>query len=441
MMSAEQSIPEGRLARAGIAGKAALKIGARQLSYQAKRPFLSKHAQDQAKDSTDDRNAEELFKALTQLRGTALKVAQMLSMEVELLPERYCKELEKSFHQVPPLNRVLVRKAIVEAFGKPPEELFATFDSTAFAAASLGQVHRATLHDGTAVAVKIQYPGIHVAMDSDLQLVQQLIKGLPHHNKHIILQSLDEIQERLREAVTYHLEADNTRWFHEHLQQPRINVPQVYAEWSSARVITTSFVQGKHLDDWLAANPSQELRDQTAQRLYDLMVHSIRELRCLHADPNPGNYLFHDDGGITLIDFGCIRRLSPTFVETLPQLMNAYYHDDPASLFPAYRNMGMNYSGEHDKTYQEILRPFGQWLAKTMQEEVFDFREHPDYTHQGKEAIQQLAKLADVDRLPGEFVFFDRTFYGLLKIAERMQARVRIRQHWIKEPINHENHN
>lgn len=430
-----QPVPEGRLARAGIAGKTAVKMGARQLSYTAKRPFLSKTKQGTARDAIEDKNAEDLFKALTQLRGTALKVAQMLSMEVELLPERYRKELAKSFHQVPPLNRVLVRKAITEAFGKPPEQLFATFDSTAFAAASLGQVHRATLHDDTQVAVKIQYPGIHVAMDSDMQLMRQLLKSLPRKNKHIALQSLDEIHERLREEVDYQQEADNTRWFKENLKEAKvtgIHVPQVFADWNSARIITTEFINAQHLDAWLASNPSQELRDQTAQRLYDLLIYSTRELRCLHADPNPGNYLFHADGTISLIDFGCVRHLSATFSDTLPQLIHAYIDDDPDALFAGYQALGMHYSGESDAIYQDVLRPFGQWLSLPMQEAVFDFGKHQDYTHQGKEVIQKLVKLTQLDSLASEFVFFDRTLYGLLKVFERMQAKVRIRQHWIE---------
>ncbi|OQW98129.1 MAG: hypothetical protein BWK73_53255 [Thiothrix lacustris] len=205
----QDTIPAGKWQRAGIVGSTALKVGLREVQHKVKRPFLSAQRQQEAKQEVDDHNASLLFDTLTQLRGTALKAAQMLSMEVELLPERYRRELEKSFHQVPPLNRVLVRKALHEQFGKPPEHLFATFDTTAFAAASLGQVHAATLPDGTPVAVKIQYPGIHVAMDNDMKLLRQLARGLP--NPEIALQSLLEIQARLREEVDYLHESTHYR--------------------------------------------------------------------------------------------------------------------------------------------------------------------------------------------------------------------------------------
>ena len=141
-------VPETRLARAGIAGATALKMGVSQLRHKSKRPFMSEQERETEKTILDDKNAQLLFTALTQLRGTALKLAQMLGMELDILPDRYRKELKKSFHKVPPLNRVLVRKVTQEEFAQTPETLFKQFDSSAFAAASSGQVHAALLPDG-----------------------------------------------------------------------------------------------------------------------------------------------------------------------------------------------------------------------------------------------------------------------------------------------------
>jgi predicted unusual protein kinase regulating ubiquinone biosynthesis (AarF/ABC1/UbiB family) len=427
----KQSVPEGRLARARIAGTAAVKLGIGQLGHKVKRPFLSEAHRQEAREALDDKNAALLFDALSQLRGTALKAAQMLSLEVELLPDAYRRELEKSCHRVPPLNRVLVRKVLMEEFGKPPEALFAHFDAEAFAAASLGQVHAATLDDGTRVAVKIQYPGIHVAIDSDMTLMRQLAHGMP--NSRLVLQSLKEIHARLREEVDYRQEAANTLWFRQQLTLDRVLVPQLIPERCGARVLTTCFADGLHLDDWLKTNPSQAARDQAGQRLYDLFVYSSLNLRRLHADPNPGNYLFQPDGSVTVIDFGCVKQMSTRFTETLPRVLKAYLDDDPETLFQAYRELGMLHGKDSEQLYEEILRPFGSWLVEPLRHEHFDFGMHPDYTARGQQIIHHLGRLSGLDRLADEFIYFDRTLYGLYKVFERMGARLRMRYRWFQD--------
>ncbi|MEN9503852.1 MAG: hypothetical protein RI964_3137 [Pseudomonadota bacterium] len=422
-------IPAGKWQRAGIVGSTALKVGLREVQHKVKRPFLSAERQVAAKQDVDEQNARQLFAALTQLRGTALKAAQMLSMEVELLPERYRKELEKSFHQVPPLNRVLVRKAIQEQFGKPPETLFATFDAQAFAAASLGQVHAATLPDGTSVAVKIQYPGIHVAMDNDMKLLRSLARNVP--NAEIALQSLDEIRERLREEVDYLHEAATTRWFAEHLRVEGVSVPQVFPAFSNERVITTQRLDGKHLEAWLADNPSQAVRDRAAQCLYDTLVYSVRTLHRLHADPNPGNYMFYADGSVSLLDFGCAKQLSPEFVNQFPHLLKAFHDMDREGMFAAYQALGMGYNATDPTWYDDVLLPFAEWAARPLRADSFDFSKNADYTSNARDIIHRLAATKGLDRIADEFIFFDRTIYGLCKIFERMGANVRIRHHWL----------
>lgn len=422
----ESVLPEGKWARAGIVGSTALKVGLREVQHKVKRPFMSLERQQADKLDTDDKNAELIFNALTQLRGTALKVAQMLSMEVEILPERYRKELEKSFHQVPPLNRVLVRKAVQEQLGQPPEYLFASFNDQAFAAASLGQVHHATLQEGTAVAVKIQYPGIHVAMENDMKLMRKLAPNLP--NPQMVLQSLEEVQARLQEEVDYAHEASTTQWFAEHLRVEGIHIPQVYPKFSGARILTTELMDGQHLEAWLATNPSQETRNRAAQSLYDMMVYSVRELKRLHADPNPGNYLFHADGSVSLIDFGCTKQFSAEFIEVLPELLNAFVRDDMGTILAAYRRLGMS----HEVSETDTLRPFTQWVALPLQREIFDFGQYNDYTSSAREIIQKLSQNTTLNKIANDFIFFDRTVYGLCKIFERMGAQVKMRHHWVE---------
>ena len=424
-------VPKGKLVRSSIAGVAAAKVGAGHLKHSVKRPFLSAEKHQENKEKLHDDNAKILFKALTQLRGTALKIAQMVGMEQGLLPDAYRRELEKSFHQVPPLNRVLVRKLIMSEFDKTPEKLFAHFEPQAFAAASLGQVHKAKNSAGEELAVKIQYPGIDVSIESDLALIRKLALGMS--NTKLILHSLDEIASRLKEEVDYSIEANNTQWFQENVTLKEISIPSVYPELSSQRVLTTGFMQGLHLEDWLATNPSQSTRNETAQLLYDFFIHSSNDLQCLHADPNPGNYLFHEDGSISVIDFGCVRKMSDKFTALFPRILLSYMNDDSQSLFAAYKEMGMSYEKFGENFYQKALRPFGQWVTQPFKNDSFDFGKHATYSEQGKEPMKNLHDSFKLDYIAEEFIFHNRTIYGLLKIFERMGATVRLRHHWISK--------
>lgn len=424
-------VPEGKLARTTVAGIAVVKVGMGELKHRIKQPFLSTEKRDKEKQLLDDKNARVLFNALTQLRGTALKLAQMVGMEQDFLPDSYRKELEKSFHQVPPLNRVLVRKVILDELKQTPEKIFAQFDANAFAAASLGQVHKAKLDDGTDVAVKVQYPGINISIKSDLTMIRGVARGIS--NTHLILQSLDEVEARLMEEVDYRIEAQNTQWFQDHVTLKGISIPQVYPDFSSQRVLTTELIQGMHLDDWLATKPSKTQRDKTAQLLYDFFIHSSKELQCLHADPNPGNYLFHKDGSITVIDFGCVRHLSDTFTDVFPRLLIAYMDDNPEALFPAYEEIGMLYEDNDNNLYQDTLRPFGQWVTLPFKEESFDFGKHSNYTQQGKEPMKHIHDMVDVNHIATEFIFHNRTIYGLFQIFEKMGATVRLRHHLVAQ--------
>ncbi len=427
-----QKLPQSKLARAKVAGVAAIKVGACELQHKVKRAFLSPVKERQTKQNLDEKNAAILFGAMTQLRGTALKIAQMIGMELDLLPPSYQRELQKSFHQVPPLNKVLIRKVMMEQLGQSPEKLFARFDTTAFAAASLGQVHQASLDDGTQLAVKVQYPGIANAIDSDLALVRSLVRNM--RDAKIILQSLDEIEARLKEEVDYRIERKNTNWFGDHVKLEGINIPRIYDEFSAQHVLTTQYMPGQHLDEWLANNPDKQTRNQAAQKLYDFFVHSARDLQCLHADPNPGNYLFAKDGSINVLDFGCVRHLSDHFMRVFPQLLLAYLYGDRHELARAYADIGMPFENLTPEMHEQLFRPFGAWVTEPFVHDSYDFGANKDYTKRGQELMMMFSQTLDSpDYVAEEFIFFNRTTYGLCKIFERMGATVRLRHHWVED--------
>lgn len=433
-------MPSSQLSRASVVGSTAMKLGVGKLKRKVKRPFLDDSARVADEEKQQDADAEILFKAITQLRGTAVKIAQMLGMESDLLPERVRSELAKSYHQVPPLNRVLVRKVLQQELGEPPETLFQEFDAVALAAASLGQVHRAKLHTGDNVAVKIQYPGIHVSIESDMKLLSKIstngLRLMPARrrpNMNVVESSIEEIGTRLQEETDYQLEAENTRWFGQNISIEGVEIPQVFGDYSSDRVITTQMLSGRHLDEWLESNPSQEYRNRAAQLIYDLFFHCTMVLGRVHADPNPGNYLYKDNGEIGLIDFGCTKKLGPSFIENLPALLHAFYLNDFDKIFAAYANLGTTIKSDNSHDYEAVLRPFGEWLARPFRDAYFDFGKHNDYTNSGRDLMHGLMENPSLETIDEDFIFFDRTIYGLFKIFERLEAKVYMRERW--EPL------
>jgi predicted unusual protein kinase regulating ubiquinone biosynthesis (AarF/ABC1/UbiB family) len=252
----------------------------------------------------------------------------------------------------------------------------------------------------------------------------------------LLLSSLDEIEHRLFEEVDYLQEADHTDWFREQLQLDDIEIPTVYPEFSTKRVITTALLPGEHLDQWLSHNPTQEQRNHFAQKLYDLFVHSFYGVHALHADPNPGNYLFADDGSLGLVDFGCVRHFSKTFVGLIPALLNAYIQNDVEAILKIYQQLGLAVNNlktsELESFYNEILQPFGNWLTRPFKAGRFDFSSSTSlYTKEGLGIFKQLSRINKVDDIANEFIYFDRTLFGLYQIFERMQAQVNMEHKWL----------
>ncbi len=223
-----QEIPKGKWQRGLSGGKTAARMSRKALKYLARKPFLTEEKRQAEKKAMNRENAVLLFEGLSLLRGTALKIAQLLSMEMDIFPPEITKELQKSYHQVPPINRALVRKTIQNGLGKPPEQIFATFESTAFAAASLGQVHRAATQDGAELAVKIQYPGIRETIQNDVQLIKTALRPLPEYR--MIVPAILEIETRLLEETDYTRELDNLTFFKERLCMDRVIVPAPYGK-------------------------------------------------------------------------------------------------------------------------------------------------------------------------------------------------------------------
>ncbi len=421
-------LPTGKLGRAWAGGRIAAKMSGHMLTFYAKRPFLCPDDRHRSREKASIQGAQALFQGLSLLKGTALKMAQQLSLEIDLLPEAACRELSKAYHQVPPINRALVRQAVQAGLHQNPEQVFKYFDLEAFAAASLGQVHHAVDDKGQHLAVKIQYPGIAKTIDNDVSLLRQLLRPIIQSDQ--LLPTLDEITARLREEVDYLQEADNLRYFARHLTMEGVRIPQVQPALTCPTVLTTTLMPGKPLDLWLEENPDQEAKDQVADKLNAIALKGLYELQVIHADPNPGNFIIGDDLTVGLVDFGCIKRLDPGFVEQYRQLAVAAAHHQDDRHFQLLIDMGLVAPELAPETLQEI-KPISvamaHWFGRLFANERFDFGAHPGMMAEGKAVMGRLHQLRKHLRMNPEFIFLDRTRYGLLRIFEQMEAKVQFR--------------
>jgi len=423
-----ENLPEGKLRRTAVGGKTAANVSGKVLKYLVKRPFLNKKDTKKAKQTLEKDYAAEIFKGLVMLKGTALKIAQMLSFELDIIPVAIRKELEKSYNQVPPINRALVRKAVLNAFSEPPETIFKEFDYDAFAAASLGQVHRAETVNGEKIAVKVQYPGVGKTIKSDIQMVRTLSTPTPYAR--FVLPVLEEIEMRLMEEVDYEQEAENTTYFHQNLKLKGLIIPSVKAELSNRTILSTDYLDGLSLDNWIATDPSQEERNRVAAILYEQFLISLFELRCLHADPNPGNFIVLKDGTVGLVDFGCVKRFTPAFVDLYKKISKVMVNGSKEDYFFYLKEMNVLRSQvppEKEEQIYVIFQKIVKWYARLYQSDLFDFGLNSDFILEGKKMMQDTYQFRKYFQPNPEFVFLNRTLYGLFRIFEKLKAQVRIR--------------
>jgi hypothetical protein len=313
-----QSGKRGMVGRGFQLGKLGLGLVGSYLGYQAQNFLLgeAEHRKVRFHQQASRRVRDELGV----LKGAVMKIGQLLSMQSTMLPEEALRELSDLQMRAPGMHPTLARAQFKAALGKYPEEVFREFDSEPFAAASLGQVHRAILRSGERVAVKIQYPAIRSAIENDFTLFRSAT--LPGRlSGHLPTALVDEFQKGFLEETDYVREADNLEFFRKGLSGlTYLTIPRVYREFSTDRVLTMSHVEGEILGNFLKRKPSAAVRDLIGARLGEMFDAQLQWLKRVHADHHPGNYLFRSDGRIGLVDFGCVK----PFDFPISELMHCY---------------------------------------------------------------------------------------------------------------------
>lgn len=371
------------------------------------------------------KSAEDLFGEFTKLRGTALKIAQSFSVDQGFLPDEFSEVMTQAQYKVPPINRSLVRSIIKRELGAYPEQLFASFNPEAEAAASIGQVHKATLKDGTIVAVKVQYPGVRDTISSDLALARTLFRTIVSNSDQID-PYINEVKETLLRETDYLQEGQSIDRFHKRFNSKTLYTPQWIPELSTERVLTMTFLEGIHLNEFLQKDPKQVVRDQIGQILWDFFHDQIRDLDEIHADTHPGNFLFDEKGNVGVIDFGCVKSFPEKFFMDYLRLLPTHLRQDDDEIQKLYFNLeilkGDPEKDPKEKLFFEFCKNYGSTFAMPYLDNAFDFGD-PEY----KNLITGYTKSAPFSNEPRgnkHFIYTTRVHLGLYHLLMKLGCRV-----------------
>ena len=373
-----------------------------------------------------EKAAVELKEALGGLKGPLMKVAQLLATIPEALPKEYAEELRHLQTNAPPMGWTFVKRRMAAELGTDWQKRFARFEHQAAAAASLGQVHRATAHDGTELACKLQYPDMASAVDADLNQLKLIFSIYKRYDKSVETDNVHaELSERLHEELDYRREARHMRLYGHMLHdEPNVYVPKPVEAASSSRLLTMTWLQGARLADFADAGGSHEDRNKVALNMFRTWYVPVYYYGVLHGDPHLGNYQLRDDLGINLLDFGCIRAFRPSFVQGVIDLYHALKDKDDDRAAEAYRIWGFE---DLSREKMDVLNIWANFVyGPLMQDKVRAMDETNSAVYGAEVARKVRAELKRIGGVspPREFVLLDRSAIGLGSVFLRLNARM-----------------
>ncbi len=380
-------------------------------------------------DGDDRKTAMDLAAALGGLKGPIMKVAQLLSTIPEALPKEYAQELSQLQSQAPPMSGVFVKRRMIAELGPEWATKFRAFELEPAASASLGQVHRATHHDGNALAAKLQYPDMQSAVEADLSQLRLVFKLHARMSRAIdTSQIMEEIAERLREELDYDLESRHMRLYHHIFRDdPTVRVPEMRPELSTKRLLTMNWLEGKPLLSYKGA--SIDDRNAIATAMFRAWWLPFSRYGVIHGDPHLGNYSIFENGarpaGVNLLDYGCIRKFYPSFIAGVVNLRNGLLRNDRAAIVDAYETWGFK------GLTKELIDTLSIW-ARFIYAPLLDDRERTiaegvsagDYGRKEAFTVHKALKDKGPVTVPREFVFMDRAAIGLGGVFLHLNAKM-----------------
>lgn len=426
-MKDQDKIPTSKVERTSKFVGVGIQMGSNYLKYYAKKlvnPNLSREELDKA-------NADDIYNTLSNLKGSALKVAQMISMDENMLPEPYIQKFQQAQYNAPPLSYPLVVKTFRRSLGKSPEAIFDTFGHKAVNAASIGQVHQATLGEKV-LAVKVQYPGVADSVSSDLRMAKPIALSVMNIKAKDLETYFAEVKERLLEETDYELELKRSIELTQKCKHlDNLKFPRYYPKYSSARIITMDWIEGEHLKDWIKTNPSQEERNKIGQALWDFYDFQIHELREVHADPHPGNFLITADQKLAIIDFGCVKVIPEDFYTDYFKLIRpgiTKNHEQFVALLEKLNFFRPDDTPEEKLYFTKTFTRIGELLGRPFASEAFDFSNKAYFDEMyglGDEiATDKQFRKSNAARGSRHGIYINRTYLGLYSLLFLIGATV-----------------
>ncbi|KPH14683.1 AarF/ABC1/UbiB kinase family protein [Chryseobacterium sp. ERMR1:04] len=427
-MKTLNKIPTGKLERTSSLLKAGAKVGVNYIKYYGNKITKDKN-EEEALKTLNEENATDIYDSLKELKGSALKVAQMLSMEKNILPQAYVEKFSLSQFSVPPLSGALVKKTFRKYFGKNPEDIFDEFTTESVNAASIGQVHKAKKGDKN-FAVKIQYPGVRESISSDLKMVKPIAMKMFNIKKEGSESYFQEVESKLFEETDYNLELKRSQYIVEKCSHlPNTQFPQYYPEFSCEKIITMDWLNGKHFSEFIKQKNSQEELNTIGQTLWDFYMYQMHILKQVHADPHPGNFLVSENLNLLVIDFGCIKEIPQEFYIPYFELAKKENLNNPEIFKEKLYQLEILRDDDSQREQEFFTQLFYELLelfTRPFNSEKFDFSDEK-FFQEIADLGQRYAKLSDIkgmntNRGSKHFIYLNRTFFGLYHMMHDLRA-------------------
>jgi predicted unusual protein kinase regulating ubiquinone biosynthesis (AarF/ABC1/UbiB family) len=425
-------IPTSKIERASKLVQTGAKVGVNYLKYYGEKMVNS----DLTRDKLNEDNAEDIYDGLKSLKGSALKVAQMLSMDKSFLPQAYVEKFSLSQFSVPPLSAPLVLKTFKSNLGKTPYEVFDEFNANSVNAASIGQVHIA-MKNGKKLAVKIQYPGVANSISSDLALVKPIAVRMFNLQGKDSDKYFKEVEDKLIEETNYILELEQSQEVVAACKKiEHLIFPEYYPEFSSEKIITMDWMTGIHLSEFTAKNENQETGNQLGQALWDFYMYQIHILRKVHADPHPGNFLVSNDNQLVALDFGCMKKIPSDFYIPYFELVDPKILDNPKffkdKLFEL-EILRTDDSKEEIVYFTQMFYDLLSLFTQPFQGETFNFSD-PEFFGNIAQLGERFSKDTNLKKMNGNrgskhFIYMNRTFFGLYNLLFDLKANIVVNQY------------